>query len=299
MGLIMFITQLGLAILIAPLISGIITKIKNNLRFRQGQTIFQPYFNFFKLLTKQEVISNDASWIFKFTPFIVLASSLTALAISPLFSNLMINNHIGDFIVIIFILALARFFLTLAGLDTGSSFGGMGSSREMFISSLAEPITCLSLFSLALTCKTTNSALIGGNSWSAIIAGLAILMVILAETTRIPIDNQETHLELTMVHEAMVLEYSGRSLALLELGAYIKQVVWFILLSNIFFPTYSLNEPIFTIVIINLAKIIFISVAIAIIEVSMAKMRLFRVVDFFGLGLILAVVALVCAILGV
>jgi len=284
------ILQLIFFIAAAPLLSGLISKIKNNIRMRKGQGILQPYYNLAKLFLKREVISETASWIFRAAPFVVLASMLVSALLIPVFVSRSPVNQAGDFLALIFIFALGRFFLSLAALDAGSSFGGMGSSREMFISSLVEPAFCLAIFAVSLQSGSTDiSSLNSGNviSVSSIVAAITLFLVTIAETSRIPVDNQETHLELTMVHEAMILEYSGRSLALIEMASYIKQMILFLLIARIVFPAYLA------------VGIFIIAVVVALVEVSVAKMRLFRVADFLGLAFVLGVVASVCAILGV
>jgi formate hydrogenlyase subunit 4 len=297
--------QVLFLIAIAPLVSGIIRKIKNNIRMRKGAGIFQPYFNLFKLFSKEEVVSETASWIFKFAPFIVLSSVITALLIVPVMVPGWSLAYMGDFLVIIFLLALGRFFLALAGLDTGSAFGGMGSSREMFISSLVEPVALLAVFTVSIKSGSTNLDIISSSQIlhiSTIIAGVSLFLVTIGETSRLPIDNQETHLELTMVHEAMVLEYSGRSLGLIELASHIKQILFFTLVVNILFPAGLINNYNYYSlaggIVIYLLKILGISVIVSIIEVSVAKMRLFRVVDFFAFGFVLASMAIIIASMG-
>jgi len=264
----MAILQALLIIALAPLAAGLITKIKNNLRLRQGQGILQPYRNLWKLFGKEKIIPENSSWIFRATPFIVFATSLTAALLLPL-------GRVGDLLAIIFILALGRFFLALAALDAGSSFGGMGSSREMFISSFVEPAACLIIFVIYLS---------PGSTWSLahLLAGLALLIVILAETSRLPVDNQETHLELTMVHEAMLLDYSGPSLALLELSAQVKQLFWLCFLAGVIYPLALLPLLLFV---------------IAFIEVGIAKYRLFKVPDLIVFSVILALLGVVSALL--
>ncbi len=303
MKIIIFSLQFALIVALAPLISGVIAKIKNNLRMRKGAPVIQPYYNLIKLFSKEEVISGTASWIFRLTPFVVLASTLTALflAMSVFAGNP--AGLAGEFLAIIFVFGVGRFFLSLAGLDTGSSFGWMGSSREVFISSLAEPVACLAVFALFLQSGTTNLEFIGGANYprlASILAGIVLLMVIIAETSRLPIDNQETHLELTMIHEAMVLEYSGRALAFIELASYLKQLAWFIILGNIIFPS-AVGNPggIFSPGLFFLGKMLLISVIIAVLEVLIAKMRLFRVMDYFGFAVVLGVLAITAAIMGI
>lgn len=305
-NMVLIILQLLLFITVAPLLSGLITKIKNNLRMRQGQGVFQPYFNLAKLFSKEEVISETASWIFRAAPFIVFSSSLTASLLIPVFISAEPLHYAGDFLAFIFILSLGRFFLALSALDTASAFGGMGASREMFISSFAEPVACLAIFVLSLQFGSTSIFALSGMhpvSVASFISALALFFVVIAETSRIPVDNQETHLELTMVHEAMVLEYSGKSLAIIELASHIKQMIWFILIAQIVFPVPAANLTNIYLLPIWLvwyaARIVILCVITAFLEVSVAKMRLFRVTDFFGFAFVLAVIAVVCAVIGV
>jgi formate hydrogenlyase subunit 4 len=300
------ILQLVLFIVIAPFLSGLITKIKNNIRMRRGQSVFQPYYNLAKLFSKGEVVSQTASWIFRVSPFVVISSSLAAAMLIPILIFSSPAYHIGDFLALIFIFALGRFFLSLAALDTGSSFGGMGASREMFISSLAEPALLLVAFSISLQFGSTDISAFGGMhavTVSSLITAIALFLITIAETSRIPVDNQETHLELTMVHEAMVLEYSGRSLALIEMASYIKQMIFFFLIAQIIFPiclpAFGNLTQVFFWASWYLVRIILICIMAALLEVSVAKMRLFRVADFLGFAFVLGVVACICAIVGV
>ena len=300
-----FLLQTAALILMAPLISGIIRKMKNNFRMRKGPGIFQPYFNLAKLFGKEEVVSEHTSWIFSFTPYIVLAAFICALMLVPGIFPGIAFNRMGDMFALIFIFALARFFLALAGLDAGSSFGGMGSSREMFIAALTEPAFFVAAFAIGLGAGTTDLSILSTGysiSLSRVAALAALFMVTIIETSRIPIDNQETHLELTMIHEAMVLEYSGRSLALLELAAHIKQVILFSILSTAVFrflplPDFSLSSILICSGIFA-GKILLISLVISGIEVMVAKMRLFRVPDFTAFAFVLSGTALVLAALG-
>lgn len=277
-----------LFVALAPLVSGIIQKMKNILRMRRGPGIFQPYYDIRKLLSKDEVVSGHASWIFYTAPVIVfVANTLALFMILMVQAGPSMKEGLAILVAAFFLMGLGRFFLALAGLDAGSSFGGMGSSREMFISTFAEPTAFLAVFILCLG---------GGYAFriSGLLAGIALFMVMLAETSRIPIDNQETHLELTMVHEAMALEYSGRSLALIESASYIKQISFFILVSWYFAPM-ALTPwewAFFP------AKIAIIGSAVAIIEISVAKMRLFRVVDFLSFSFFVVLIASIAAALG-
>ncbi|MEI8349526.1 MAG: NADH-quinone oxidoreductase subunit H [Candidatus Omnitrophota bacterium] len=299
------ILQIIMLIVIAPLVSGLITKIKNNVRLRRGQSVFQPYYNLAKLFSKEEVISEHTSWIFSVTPYVVFASTVTALFLVPTFIAKNPQGCMGDLFLLVFILSLGRFFLALAGLDSGSAFGGMGSSREMFISSFAEPAAILVFFAVSLSAGSTNLGAVttGGFRLSWLVAAVSLLLVVLAETSRIPVDNQETHLELTMVHEAMILEYSGRSLALIELASYVKQIVFFSLLGAIVWPCMAAASAGYAEIIAALAayllKIAGLVLVVALVEVSLAKMRLFRVVDFLYFSFVIALVAVIAAVFGV
>ncbi|MDD5254810.1 MAG: NADH-quinone oxidoreductase subunit H [Candidatus Omnitrophica bacterium] len=290
--------QTAFIIALAPLVSGFIRKLKDILRMRRGASIFQPYYNFAKLLKKDEVVSRNSSWIFAAAPVVVLASSVAACLLLPVSGIRVSAGVMGDMLALFFILALGRFFLALAGLDTASAFGGMGSSREMFISSILEPAAFVSLFVLSMNCGSTAAAALAGTQAlraSTVVAGAAFFMVVLAETSRIPVDNRETHLELTMVHEAMVLEYSGRPLALIELAGHIKQAVLFVILGWFFFPAaagFSWRALAF------FAGMSVTGLAIALIEISLAKMRLFRVVDFGSFAFFIALLAAVFASMG-
>jgi formate hydrogenlyase subunit 4 len=297
--ILLLIGQVLFLVLCAPLLSGFIRKIKNNLRMRKGASILQPYYTFIKMLSKDQVVSKHTSWIFTATPAIVLASSLCVCFLFPIFQPELLLPATGDLLTIFFIFALGRFFLALAGLDAGSSFGGMGSSREMFISSIAEPAAFVSLVVIGLNSGSTSVAAVNGPHVfrvSTLLAGFAFFMVTIAETSRIPVDNQETHLELTMVHEAMVLEYSGRSLALIELASHLKQLIFFTLLSWFLFP--FLNNPALQWFQFPL-KIFIIGAVVAVFEVSLAKMRLFRTVDYLVFAFFIALLAAGGACMGV
>lgn len=278
-----------LLVLVAPLVTGVIAKVKNIFRMRKGAPVFQPYYNALKLFSKSEVISKHASWIFRAAPVAVFITSLCALIlISAVNIGTSKNDDMGLLIAAFFVLGLGRFFMALAGLDAAGSFGGMGSSREMFISSLAEPSAFISVFVLCVAGGT-------GLRVSNLLAGAALFLTAIAETSRVPVDNRETHLELTMVHEAMAIEYSGRSLALIELAGHIKQIFFFMLLSWCFFAPLAgsgWGRVLFP------AEIAFIGLAVAITEISVAKMRLFRVVDFLGFSIFIALAASVAACMG-
>src|SRR5438094_6409578 len=237
--------QLVLLLLLSPLLSGLIKNWKDKLQNRRGPRIWQPYFDLFKFLRKDMVISEHASWIFSITPFVLFLTALSSGLLVPMVSARAPMSLFGGVLALVGLMALGRFFLALGGLDPASAFGGMGSSREMTISAIAEPAMMLAIFTVAITAGSTNLSQIvlasQGPGWkfldpSRALAFSAMFIVLLAETGRIPVDNPATHLELTMIHEAMLLEYSGRYLALIVWAASIKQLVLMSFVENNFFP---------------------------------------------------------------
>ncbi|OHA66856.1 MAG: hypothetical protein A3E07_03675 [Candidatus Wildermuthbacteria bacterium RIFCSPHIGHO2_12_FULL_45_9] len=304
--IILWIIQLLLIPLFSPLCVGIIRKIKARMQNRQGASIFQPYKDLWKLLHKDEVISQDASWVFRFAPFVVFGATLAAAAGIPTVTILMAQSFTSDIIVFIGVLAVGTFFLALAGMDTGSAFGGFGSSREMTISALAEGGLMFSLLALAFLAETTNLFGIAEAMASSVFAlasllpiGLAFggfFIALLAETARFPFDNPATHLELTMIHEAMILEYSGKRLALMEWASANKLMIFMTLGASVFFPfgiDFSLSAVGITMGMLAWGVKIFVfCCAIAILESSMAKLRFFRLPDLLLISFILSVVAI-------
>jgi formate hydrogenlyase subunit 4 len=297
--------QTAILILLAPLVNGIIAKMKAFTQKRQGPPLTQLYFDLYKLFQKQTVVSDVSSWVFTATPIIVFASTLCAGIMVPVLTSVLPANLPGDVIFMVSLLALGRFFMMLAAMDTGSTFGGMGSSREAIVSSLAEPALLLSLFTIGLTAKTTSlfGMMITMQAESIpllqpvnVMLLFAVLFVILMETSRIPVDDPSTHLELTMVHEAMILEYSGRHLALMELGAVMKQLVLITLVANLFFASAPLDSLMgvsgVLLLVVNLGmyigKVIGISIILALIEVFTVKFRFFSVPNIAALSLILS-----------
>jgi formate hydrogenlyase subunit 4 len=302
--------QLLLVLLIAPLVSGFIKTFKARLQNRRGPDVFQFYRDLFKLLRKGMVIPDTTSWIFPATPYVVFATSALVGLMIPLVATDAPLSLFGGVLAVVYLLALGRFFLALGGLDTGSSFGGLGSSREMTISAIAEPAMMLAIFTVALGANSTNLSEMArfavGQSWrflapSQILALSGLFIVLIAETGRIPVDNPATHLELTMIHEAMLLEYSGAYLALIEWGASIKQLVLMTLLVNTFFPfglssswtVHGLGIGLFY----YLAKLLFLASCIVLVETTNAKMRLFRVPDLLAVSFILGALALISTFL--
>ena len=298
------ILQIVVIVGLSPLVKGFINKMEARLQCRRGPSLFQPYYNLVKLLQKDAVVSETASWIFRATPYVTFVSILLIALLVPVLSSQVPLNFIGDIILIIYLFALGRFFLALSSLDTGSAFGGMGGSREMAISSMAEPAMMLSIFTVSLTVGSTNLSNITGTllnykslNPSLLLAFAAFVIVIIAETGRIPVDNPFTHLELTMIHEGMILEFSGRYLALIEWASSMKLLLLLTILVNTFFPWGITTGFSFPGLIISFAlylvKIGFFALAIVILESSLAKVRLFRIPNLLGTSFILSLLAII------
>ncbi len=307
---VMLVVQTVLLLLLAPLVSGCIRTWKAQLQNRRGPPLLQPYRDLAKFLRKGMVISEHASWLFRATPHVVFVTSILVGLMVPMVCAQPPLSLFGGVLAAIYLLALGRFFLALGGLDPASTFGGMGSSREMTISAMAEPAMMLSIFTVAISAGSTNlSELVSGAGGLSmkllnpahVLAFAALFIVLLAETGRIPVDNPATHLELTMIHEAMVLEYSGRYLALLEWGASIKQLVLMALLVNVFFPVGIATEWAFGPVVASagwfLFKVAGLSLAVVLVETTNAKLRLFRVPDLLSAAFVLAALALLSSFL--
>ena len=306
-AIILVIAQTTILLAVSPFIVGLIRKVKARLQIRRGASVFQPYADLAKLFRKQPVVSTTTSWIFTATPYIVFASTLAAGLLVPIFVSSTPLNFAGNIIALVYLLALGTFFLMLAGLDAGSAFGGMGSSREAIVASLTEPAMILSIFAIALTKGSTNlstivhkTALLEGivtDPSPYLMALAALFIVAIAETGRVPVDNPATHLELTMIHEAMILEYSGRYLALIEWAAGLKLLVFLTLIANVFAPwgiATSLEPAALSIgLAIYLVKVSGLAVLFGVIESMFAKLRLFRVTDLLGVAFILALLGLV------
>jgi formate hydrogenlyase subunit 4 len=298
--------QFLIIILFSPLLNGIIKKLKAYMQGRIGPGIFQPYFDLIRLFRKDMVVSVVASWIFKATPYIVMTSVITASMIVPVITTKSPFGMIGDVIALIYILALGRFFMAIAGLDTGTAFGGEGSSREMTVAILVEPMMMLSIFTAAVSAGSTSIARIAETqnmlySPSHILALAAFIVAVIAETGRIPVDNPDTHLELTMIHEGMLLEYSGRYLALMEWAHYIKQMLLFTITADIFFPAgISHSTEIYGLALstgVYMLKMLCFTAAMALIESSRAKIRFFQLPSLLGGAFVLALLSLVMHIM--
>jgi formate hydrogenlyase subunit 4 len=290
--------------LLSPAAIGIIRKIKARIQNRTGADILQPYRDIFKLFKKDEVISEDASWIFTFSPYFVFATTLVLAAGVPLIHSSIAWLPAGDILVFVYLLAAGTFFLALSGIDTGGGFGGFGASREMMIAALVEGGLILSLAAVALMAETTNlsgimttlSLIPDAHLLPLALAGVAFFIALLAEDARYPVDNPATHLELTMVHEAMILEHSGKGLALMEWAAANKFLIFIAVFVNVFQP-FGLAESLsllalFIAAVIFFAKVFVALFVIAFIESAMSKFRIFRVPDFLFTSYILSVIAI-------
>jgi len=296
--------QMLLVLALAPLLIGFVRKVKARLLLRQGPPLLQPYRDIVRLLRKEVVLANNASWLFRAIPYLIFAATWVAAALVPTFASGLIFSWSADLIAIVALLGTARFLLALAGLDIGTSFGGIGSSREVMIATIAEPAMLMIVFTLALVAGTTQLSamaefLSSGEAGLRVSLGMALIaliMVAIAENARIPVDNPATHLELTMVHEAMVLEYSGRHLALIDLAAEIKLLLYLSLIACLFLP-WGIAPPGAPFAALALGigayvtKLAALGFLLGLFETSIAKMRVFRVPDFLGVALMLGLLA--------
>lgn len=296
--------QTALFVLLAPLFSGWIKWLKCHLQNRRPPSLLQPYRDLLRLVSKDVVLADNASILFRGAPYIICGCIVLAASVVPLLILHQPINAMADVIVLVGLFALTRFFLALAGMDVGTAFGGMGSSREMTVSALAEPAMLMVVFTLSMVASSTNlSILIDYNLHNEIIlrpsmlfALIALIMVGLAENARIPIDNPATHLELTMIHEAMLLEYSGRHLALMELASQLKLFIYAVLIIDLFFPwgiAESASISNLGVSLVALAiKLPLLGLLLAIGETAVSKMRLFRVPTFLAMSFSLAMIGM-------
>lgn len=289
---------------VAPLLKAIVKKMKARLQNRQGPPLLQVYYDLAKLLHKEPVRSETSTWIYVAGPRVYFAAALAASTLVPVLVAAAPLESAGGILLLVGTLALGRFALATAALDTGSAFGGMGSSRDMTIAALAEPALMLGLFTSALAAGSMNlgglvrSVLESGARFhpSDLLAFAGLFIIVIAETGRIPVDNPATHLELTMIHEAMVLEYAGPDLALVEWASAVKELLYLTLLVDLFVPAgiaASLAPRAIGIALAAWAgKIFVLAVAVTLIESTNAKLRLFRVPELVSISLGLAFLAL-------
>jgi len=296
--------QTALFVGAAPLLAGWVKRVKCHMQNRAAPALWQPYRDLAKLFRKDMVLAENASWLFRATPYIVFGAMSLAAAAVPLVAVDLPTGAIADVIVLVGFFALARFFTALAGMDIGTAFGGMGSSREMTIAALAEPAMLMAVFTLSMTAGSTNlssaihyvldAGLVLRPSF--LFALLALAMVAVAETGRVPVDNPATHLELTMIHEAMILEYSGRHLALIEWAAQIKLMIYAVLVANIFWPwgiAQEFTSEALGIGVVAIAtKLTALAVVLVVWETVLAKLRIFRVPPFLGFAFLLSLLGM-------
>lgn len=298
--------QLLTIVLLSPLVNSLIKKVEALFQGRQGPPLLQSYYDLIKYFHKDTVVSNQVSWIFFATPFIMLVSVLLASFTVPLFFISNSFNVFGGIIFLVSILSLGRFFMALSAMEPGSGFCGMASSREMMLALLVEPVLLLALFVLVVISGSMNLSLIvdfiskmglGLYSPGYILAVIALTVIVTAEMGRVPFDNPETHYELTMIHEGMLLEYSGKQLGLMFLSSWIKQLLVLSLLANIVFPwglatNFNIKQIVFALF-FYFVKILFLCVFFAFIETVFAKVRLFRVKDILITSFVTSIIALV------
>jgi len=297
--------HLVLMLVAAPVLIGLLRRVEARLMGRIGPPILQPLRDLRRLARKQPVIAENASWLFRAAPTLHFAAIAAAAALVPAFTTGMTTAPLADLLVVIGLFGLARCILALAAMDVGTSFGGLGASREMTFAAFAEPALMLVALTLVLLAGSTNLDVVAGLLREGLVGlrvslGLAMVAIIavgIAENARIPVDNPATHLELTMVHEAMVLEYSGRHLALLEASSWLKLLVWLTLIATIFAPfalgvadlplTWLSGLAAWALAVLALAG------ALALFESGIAKMRIFRVPEFLGVAVLLGLLAAV------
>ena len=296
--------QMLLVLLLAPLLLGFTRKIKAQILRRQGPPVIQPYRDLLRLIRKEVVLANNASWLYRTAPYMIFAATWVAVALVPTFATGLYFNWAADLIAITALLGSARFFLALVGMDVGTSFGGIGSSREMMFASLAEPAMIMIVFTVALVAGSTQLSNVaefmlthGSLRVSLGLALFALIIVAIAENARIPVDNPATHLELTMVHEAMILEYSGRHLAVIEFAAALKLLLYVSMIGCIFVPwglaPAGSGAQAYAIGLVSyLGKLVVGGFLLVLFETSIAKMRVFRVPDFLGIALMLGLLGM-------
>lgn len=302
--------QALLLILGAPLVRGIIARCKAFLQRRQGASIWRPYSDLAKLFRKEDLVPPTASSVFRFVPFVLFGTTICVAAFVPLVQPSALLASRGDFVLFVYLLAMGRFFLSLGAFDGGSAFGGMGASREALISSLAEAPFLLSFVAIAILASRADFT--GMVAWTLqqnifdvsavhMLAFTSLAMVVIAETGRMPVDNPTTHLELTMIHEGMILEYSGPRLALIEWASAIKLHAMLALLVALFAPwgmasSVSVGAMVFALL-LYCAKVALLIVLLAVIESGMAKLRMYRVPDFLGVASAVSALAVIFTIL--
>jgi formate hydrogenlyase subunit 4 len=297
------------ALLLAPLLSGWVNQWRARLQNKSAPGLLQPYRVLRKLFHKESVLAEQASTLFRSVPYVSFGCMVLACAIVPTLSTDLPLSPAADAIALVGLFALARVFASLAAMDIGTAFGGLGARRDMLVGFLAEPALLMVLFCASMISKSTSLTTIVETLAhkelaiypSLLVAGVAFTMVALAENARVPVDNPETHLELTMIHEALILEYSGRHLALLEWAASLKLFAYSCVGLALFFP-WGVAEADAPLALITALPVLVIKLAIggvllAVVETVSAKMRIFRVPEFLATAFLLAVIGLLVNIL--
>jgi formate hydrogenlyase subunit 4 len=306
MKLLLNLVQVGFLLMTAPLLRGIVARLKARIERRKGSPVWRPYAELWKLLRKEQLLPHDASGLFQIGPLVTFATTLLAAAFVPVFHDSALFGSAGDMFLFVYLFALGRFFVSLTALDPGSSFGGMGASREALVAALSEAPLLLALTALAILAKTSSIAEL--TAWtvqqnffdlSAIhaLALAALAIVAVAETGRLPVDNPTSHLELTMIHEAMVLECSGPSLAFIEWSQALKMNIVAALIVALFVPWGISTELTLTAVALGVGwfslKICLIALFLALVESSVAKLRMYAVPNFLQVASALAILAVI------
>lgn len=305
MGAILVLAQTILLVALAPLFAGVVAKLRARLQMRRGAPVWQRYQDLARLLHKESIVSHDASWLARVAPYLVFGASFAIATWVPVVAAGNAMSFAGDLVMTVALLALIRMLVALAALEAGTTFGGMAASRHLALSALAEPALMLAVFTLALGAGSTDLSRIsesvaraphGWLSPSHLLALAAMWIVVISETGRVPVDNPATHLELTMVHEGLLLDYSGRHLALLEWSAAIRQIVLFTLVANLFLPWgIALDHSVASLATgfaAWAAKLVVFAVVVAVTESLIARMRLFRIPEFLGMAFLLSLLAL-------
>ena len=288
----------------SPLLVGLMRQVRAKLEGRAGPGIGQPWRDLRKLFRKEPLAPRGTSEVFRFAPLVLVATTLVVAAVVPFVTTASAVDPVADLFAVIALLALGTVALALAGLDTGTAFGGMGASREMTIIALVEPTLLVAIFALSVRVGSTNLAAIVSSTLHdparvispvSLLAAVALIVVIVAETGRLPVDNPSTHLELTMVHEAMILEYAGPDLALVELASAMRLSVFLGLLANLFLPwgiaTAATPVALLIGVVAVVGKVAVLGVVLAASEVFLAKLRLFRVPELLAGSFLLSLLA--------
>lgn len=305
-SILLTLVQFVATLAVAPFVVGLVRWFKARFQGRHGASPFLPYITYATLLKKQMVISKSTSWVFRLVPFVVLATTLLLILLLPLvvFGGAFAN--LGHFMIVAGVLALGAAFLVMGGLESASAFGGMGASREMTLASLVEPamIATFATFAVVTGAFTIDAMFAGAHvltSPALIPAIAALVMIALAENARYPVDNPATHLELTMVHEAMVLEYSGPYLAMLEYASALKLTIFSLLVANVLFPMTLASEATLIAIVVALVwmivKVVVVSFLLALLESMIAKMRFYRMQEYLTIAFFFALAGLVFALI--